>query len=85
MGYIDETWYVGSDRHKYICVTKCAYLIPHLHICSHWLITRKVNMESFVWTTVMKRGMWVVVGTSIIHQLCGHRMCIFNPSFAYML
>ena len=24
--------------------TKCACLIPHLHICSHWLITRKVNI-----------------------------------------
>ena len=22
-------------------VTKCAYLIPHLHICSDWLITKK--------------------------------------------
>ena len=40
MGYIDETWYVGSDEHKWwSVVTKYAYLIPHLHICSNWLMT----------------------------------------------
>ena len=44
-------------------VTKCAYLMPHSNICSHWLITRKVYIQSFVLATVMKHGMWAVVGT----------------------
>ena len=26
-------------------VTKCAYLIPRLHICSDWLITKKSNIK----------------------------------------
>ena len=70
-------WIVmGTSITTWSVITKCAYLIPHLHICSHWLITRKVNMQSFVWATVMKLGMWVVVGTSIAYQICGHRMCI---------
>ena len=45
MGYIDETWYVGSDGHKYYprVFTKCTYLIPHLHICSDWPITSQIS------------------------------------------
>ena len=38
----------------------------HLHICSDWLITRK----TIAWTTLMKFCTWVVVGTSITHQVC---------------
>ena len=48
MGYIDETWYVGSGGggHKYYpCGLSSPnahiYLIPHLQICSDWLITKK--------------------------------------------
>ena len=40
-------------------VTKCAYLIPHLCICSDWLITKKANIQSYVWATVAKLGMRV--------------------------
>ena len=29
MGYIDETWYVGSDEHKYY---PCGLLSPNAHI-----------------------------------------------------
>ena len=29
MGYIDETWYVGSDGHKYY---PCGLLSPNVHI-----------------------------------------------------
>ena len=29
MGYIDETWYVGSDGHKYC---SCGLLSPNAHI-----------------------------------------------------
>ena len=65
-------------------VAKCAYLIPHLHICSDWLITKKSNIQSSVWATWMKLGMWVVMGTSTSHVVCRHQMCIFNTSFAYL-
>ena len=34
-------------------VTECAYLIPHLHICTDWLITNKSSIQSFVWATLM--------------------------------
>ena len=34
---------------------------PHLHICSDWLITKRANIWSYVWATVTKLGMWVVV------------------------
>ena len=26
-------------------INECAYLIPHLHICSDWLITKKSYLE----------------------------------------
>ena len=53
MGYIDETWYVCSDGHKYYpcqcgLSSSNAHLIPHLHICSDWLITKKSNIQSSV-------------------------------------
>ena len=67
-------------------LTECAYLITHLHICSDWLITKKKrNIQSSVWATLMKLGMWVVMGTSTTHLVCCHRMRMFNTSFAYLL
>ena len=90
MGYSDETWYVGSSGHKYYpqwsVVTKCVCLIglPHLHIYSDWLITKKANIQSSVWATVMKPGMWVVVGRSTTNMVCHHQMRLFNTSFAYL-
>ena len=65
-------------------VAECAYLIPHLHICSDWLITKKSNIQSSVWATLMKLGMRVVMGTSTTHVVCCHQMRIFNTSFAYL-
>ena len=88
MGYVDETWYVDSGGTQVLpmcfVITKCAYLIPHLHICSDWLITKKSNIQSSVWATLMKLGMWVVMGTSTTHVVYCHRMCIFNTSFLYL-
>ena len=76
MGCSDETWYVGSGGHKYyphgLSSPKCAHLIPHLHICSDWLITTKANILSSVWATVTKLGTWVVVGRSTTHMVCFH-------------
>ena len=65
-------------------VTECAYLMPHLHISSDWLITKKANIQSSVWATLMKLGMWVVMGTSTTHVVFRYQMRIFNTSFAYM-
>ena len=59
-------------------------LIPHLHICSDWLITKKWNNQSCVWATLTKLGIWVVMGTSTTHVVCRHQMGIFNTSFAYL-
>ena len=76
-----QTCYVGSG-HKYF--TECTYLIPHLHICSDWLITKKSNIQSSEWAILVKLGMWVVMGTSSTHVVCRHQMCIFNTSFSYL-
>ena len=47
-----QTWYVGSGGAQVLpmwsVVTECAYLIPHLHICSDWLITKKSNIQSSI-------------------------------------
>ena len=38
-------WVVGPQvLPMWSVVTECAYLIPHLHICSDWLITKKSNI-----------------------------------------
>ena len=83
-----QTWCVGSGGAQALptrsIVTECAYLRPHLHICSDWLITKKSNIQSSVWATLMKLGMWVVMGTSTTHVVCHHQMRIFNTSFAYL-
>ena len=81
-------WVVGGGAAQVLptwsVVTKFAYLIPHLHICSDHLITKKSNIQSSVWATLMKLGMWVVMGTSTTHVVCSHQMRIFNTSFAYL-
>ena len=86
MGYIDETWYVGSDGHKYYpCgLSSPNAHIPHLHICSDWLITQKSSIQSSIWATLMTLGMWVVMGTSTTHVVCHHPLRIFNTSFPYI-
>ena len=79
-------WVVGAQvLPTWSVVTECAYLIPHLHICSDWLITKKSNIQSFVWATLMKLGMWVVMGTSTTYVICHHRICIFDTLFAYLI
>ena len=65
-------------------IIECAYLVSHLHICSNWLITKKSNIQSSVWATLMKLGMWEVMGTSTTHVVCRHRMRKFIISFAYL-
>ena len=78
-------WVVmGTSTTHVSVITECAYLIPHLHICSDWLITKKSNVQSSVWATLMKLGMWVVMGTSTTHVVCRQQMRIFNTSFAYL-
>ena len=80
-------WVVGAQvLPTWSVITKCAYLIPHLHICSDWLITKKSNIHKSVWAMLMKLGMWVVGGggTSTTNVFCHHQMCIFNTSFAYL-
>ena len=54
----------GTNITHVIFVTECACLIPHLHICSDWLITKTSKIQSSVWATLMKLDMWVVIGTS---------------------
>ena len=82
-----QTWYVGSWEVQVLpmwsVITECAHLIPHLHICSDWLI-KKSNIQSSVWATLKKLGMWVVMGTTTTHVVYCHRMRIFNTSFAYL-
>ena len=86
-GYVDETWYVGSDGHKYY---PCG-LSHHMHISNtsfaylFWLANnKKVNIQISVWAMLMKLGMWVVMGTSTTHVVCRHQMRISNTSFAYL-
>ena len=31
-----------------------------------------------IWATVTKLGMWVVLGTSVMHVVCRHQMRILN-------
>ena len=79
-------WVVGAQvQPTWSVVTECVYLIHHLHICSDWLITKKSNIQSSVWATLMKLGMWVVIGTCTTHVVCRHGMCISNTSFAYLI
>ena len=82
-----KTLYVGSGAQvlpKWSVVTKCAYLIHHLHICSDWLIIKKANIQSSVWATVTKLSMWVVIDTSSTHDVCCHQMHIFNTTFPHL-
>ena len=90
MGYIDETWYVGSDGHKYY---PCGLSSPNAHIyyfiCISVLIglitkKKKSNIQSSVWATLMKLGVWVVMGTSTTYVVSRHQMRIFDTSFAYL-
>ena len=93
MTYFRQTWYVGSGgtstthvvcRHRMRMLLNMRIEIPHLRTCSDWLITKKSNIQSSVSATLMKLGMWVVMGTSTTHVVCCHWMCIFNTSFAYL-
>ena len=84
-----QTWCVDSGGGAQVLptwsvITKCTYLIPHLHICSDWLITKKSSIQISVWATLMKLGMWVVMGTSTIYVVCRHQMRVFNTLFAYL-
>ena len=65
-------------------ITECAYLIPHVHICSDLANNKNSNIQSSVCATLMKPGLWVVMGTSTTHVICCHQIHIFNTSFAYL-
>ena len=83
-----SVWATVSKLGMWIVVgrstTKCAYLLPHLHIL-FWLANNsKGKYSEFCLATVTKLGMWVVVGRSTTHMVCGHWMHIFNTSFAYL-
>ena len=39
-------------------------------ICSDWIITKNANIQSFIWATMTKLGMWVDVDSSITHVFC---------------
>ena len=67
-----KTWYVISARDKCyprgLLSLNAHYQIPNLHICSHWL--KKYNIQSSLWATMLKLGMWVVLDTIISHGIC---------------
>ena len=69
-------------------VTKCAYLIPHLHICSDWLITQQQISRVLYFCMGYSDKMWYL-GSGGYKNLpmcaCHHQMCIFNTSFAFIL
>ena len=68
-----KTWYVGSGGHKYYTrglSSSNAHLIPHLHICSDWLITKTAISRA------TELGMWVVMGTSTTQVVCCYWMRI---------
>ena len=61
MGYSDKSWYVGSSKEYYPCALlfKMNIYIKYifLHISSDLLVTKKANIQSTVWDTVMKLSM----------------------------
>ena len=65
MGYTDETWYVGSDLHKDyprgLLSPNATYLIPDLHICSNWLITKKNQICNMKQSTYNQFGILQIV------------------------
>ena len=73
-----STTHVVCRHRMHIFNTSFAYLF--------WLANnkKKSNIQSSIWTTWMKRGMWVVMGTGTTHVVCRHQMRIFNTSFAYL-
>ena len=82
-----RTWYVGSGSTSsthVVCHHRMHIYSSHLHICSDWLLTKKSNIQSSVWATLMKLGMRVLMGTSTTHVVCRHGMHISNNPFAYL-
>ena len=84
-----KTWYVGSGGHKYYHVI-CRYQMPIFSTSAYlfWLANKinkpkkPPNIQSSVWATVRKLGIWVVVGTRITQVVCCHWMRIFDTSFS---
>ena len=72
-----STTHMVCHHLMHISNTSLAYLF--------WLVNnKKSNIQSSVWATLMKLGMWVVMGTSTTHVVCRNWMRIFNASFAYL-
>ena len=73
---------VVGEGHKYC---PCGLSSPNAFAWLFWLANnKKANIQSSVWATVTKFGMWVVVDISTTHVVCCHQMHIFNTSFAYL-
>ena len=78
-------WVVGgtSTTHVVCSHRMCIFNTSFAYL--FWLTNNeKSNIQSSVWATLMKLGMWVVMGTNTTHVVCRHRMRIFNTSFAYL-
>ena len=55
---------------------------PNAHICSDWLMTKKENIKSSIWATVMKLSMQVAVDSSITHDMCS---VVVNGDIQYLI
>ena len=44
----------------------------------------QVSQVLYPCATLMKLGMWIMVGTNITHVVCHQEICISNISFAYL-
>ena len=62
----------------------CSFQVRHVRSAVSKKKKKKVKYPSSVWATLMKLGMWVVMGTSTTHVVCLHQMHIFHTSFAYL-
>ena len=82
MDYSDETWYVGSSGLKYYpCLLLSMCMLSTSVAYLFWLANNKnANIQSSIWATVTKLGMWVLVGTSNTHWVSHHWMHIMNIS-----
>ena len=58
-------WVVVDSSITHVFCCQCTYQVPHLYICSDWLITKNANIKTSIWATVMELGMGVEVDSRI--------------------
>ena len=58
------------EKWKNSPITGLGCSTPLMHIYLICILTRKTNIQSSVWATVMKLSMWVMVDTSTTHMVC---------------